>query len=134
MESGTGDAALTRRPMLASSWDAACGALAQSLHLARAGPGARDFDWEELLAPPAPGCAGPAGLGVPLGDSHAPGGALRGGGGREGEGAARGPCGSRAGDRCLRAARAGGGGGSAGRRLPGAGAWGDPQRGVSARP
>ncbi|XP_046511242.1 ATPase PAAT isoform X1 [Equus quagga] len=55
MESGTGDAALTRRPMLASSWDAACGALAQSLHLARAGPGARDFDWEELLAPPAPG-------------------------------------------------------------------------------
>ncbi|XP_044605315.2 ATPase PAAT isoform X1 [Equus asinus] len=55
MESGSGDAALTRRPMLASSWDAACGALAQSLHLARAGPGARDFDWEELLAPPAPG-------------------------------------------------------------------------------
>ncbi|XP_046507330.1 ATPase PAAT-like [Equus quagga] len=54
MESGSGDAALTRRPMLASSWDAACGALAQSLHLARAGPGARDFDWEELLAPPAP--------------------------------------------------------------------------------
>ncbi|XP_008532445.1 ATPase PAAT-like isoform X1 [Equus przewalskii] len=55
MESGTGDTALTRRPMLGSSWDAACGALAQSLHLARAGHGARDFDWEELLAPPAPG-------------------------------------------------------------------------------
>ncbi|XP_004438957.1 PREDICTED: uncharacterized protein C10orf88-like [Ceratotherium simum simum] len=55
MESGPEDGELSRRPTLASSWDAACGALAQSLRLARAGVGAGDFDWEELLAPPAPG-------------------------------------------------------------------------------
>ncbi|GAB5578855.1 ATPase PAAT-like isoform X1 [Prionailurus iriomotensis] len=41
--------------MLASSWDAACGALARSLHLTRAGVGAPDLDWEQLLAPPDPG-------------------------------------------------------------------------------
>mgnify|MGYP000607272917 CR=1 FL=1 len=42
----------TRRPTLASSWDAAFGALAQSLRLTPEGLGARDADWEELLAPP----------------------------------------------------------------------------------
>ncbi|XP_020929244.1 uncharacterized protein C10orf88 [Sus scrofa] len=55
METGAVDAPLTRRPTLAASWDAACGALAQSLRLARAGLGARDADWEQLLAPPATG-------------------------------------------------------------------------------
>ncbi|XP_062959441.1 ATPase PAAT-like isoform X1 [Cynocephalus volans] len=55
METGTEDWGLTRRPTLASSWEAACGALTQSLLLSRAGLGAPDFDWEELLAPPAPG-------------------------------------------------------------------------------
>lgn len=71
METGTEDAGLTRRLMLASSWDAASGALAQSLVLTRAGVGAQDFAWEELLGPPAPGCAGDRV--VALGDSHAPG-------------------------------------------------------------
>ncbi|XP_031529908.2 ATPase PAAT isoform X1 [Vicugna pacos] len=52
METGTVDWPLTRRPSLASSWDAACGALAQRLHLTRADLGARDAHWEELLAPP----------------------------------------------------------------------------------
>ncbi|KAB1271006.1 Uncharacterized protein Cadr_000009676 [Camelus dromedarius] len=52
METGTVDGPLTGRPSLASSWDAACGALAQRLHLTRADLGARDADWEELLAPP----------------------------------------------------------------------------------
>uniref|UniRef100_A0A8C3YMR1 Chromosome 10 open reading frame 88 n=1 Tax=Catagonus wagneri TaxID=51154 RepID=A0A8C3YMR1_9CETA len=55
METGTVDAPLTRRPTLACSWDAACGALAQSLHLTRAGVGSRDADWEHLQAPPATG-------------------------------------------------------------------------------
>nr|XP_035926124.1 ATPase PAAT-like isoform X2 [Halichoerus grypus] len=55
METGAEDVGLTRRPMLASSWDAACGALAHSLRLTRADLGARDLDWEEPLAPPAPG-------------------------------------------------------------------------------
>ncbi|MBW02218.1 Uncharacterized protein C10orf88, partial [Eschrichtius robustus] len=55
METETVHPPLTRRPTLASSWDAACGALAQSLHLTRSGLGARDADWEELLAPPATG-------------------------------------------------------------------------------
>ncbi|XP_064451465.1 ATPase PAAT isoform X4 [Mirounga angustirostris] len=64
METGAEDVGLTRRPMLASSWDAACGALAHSLRLTRADVGARDLDWEEPLAPPAPGCAGPAGTGA----------------------------------------------------------------------
>lgn len=64
METGAEDVGLTRRPMLASSWDAACGALAHSLRLTRADLGARDLDWEEPLAPPAPGCAGPAGTGA----------------------------------------------------------------------
>lgn len=73
METGAVDAPLTRRPTLASSWDAACGALAQSLRLARAGLGARDADWEQLLAPPATGCAARAGAGAVLRDSHAPG-------------------------------------------------------------
>ncbi|XP_027384328.1 uncharacterized protein C10orf88-like isoform X4 [Bos indicus x Bos taurus] len=45
----------TRRPTLASSWDAAFGALAQSLRLTPDGLGDRDADWEELLAPPASG-------------------------------------------------------------------------------
>ncbi|KAB1271015.1 Uncharacterized protein Cadr_000009672 [Camelus dromedarius] len=52
METGTVDGPLTGRPSLASSWDAACGALAQRLHLTWADLGARDADWEELLAPP----------------------------------------------------------------------------------
>ncbi|XP_058909011.1 ATPase PAAT-like isoform X1 [Kogia breviceps] len=55
MESETVHPPLTRRPTLACSWDAACGVLAQSLHLTRSGLGARDADWEELLAPPATG-------------------------------------------------------------------------------
>ncbi|XP_045671702.1 ATPase PAAT-like isoform X2 [Ursus americanus] len=55
METGAEDAGLSCRPMLASSWDAACGALTHSLHLTRADLGARDLDWEEPLAPPAPG-------------------------------------------------------------------------------
>ncbi|XP_067565241.1 ATPase PAAT-like [Pseudorca crassidens] len=53
METETVHPPLTRRPPLASSWDVACGALAQSLHLTRSDLGARDADWEELLAPPA---------------------------------------------------------------------------------
>ncbi|TKC40441.1 hypothetical protein EI555_008892, partial [Monodon monoceros] len=55
METETAHPPLTRRPPLASSWDAACGALAQSLHLTRSDLGTRDADWEELLAPPATG-------------------------------------------------------------------------------
>ncbi|XP_058154170.1 ATPase PAAT [Dasypus novemcinctus] len=55
METGIEDGRLTRRPMLASSWDAPCGALAHSLLLTRDGFSATDFDCEELLAPPAPG-------------------------------------------------------------------------------
>ena len=64
METETVHGPLTRRSTLASSWEAECGALAQSLRLIRAGLGARDADWEELLAPPASGCAGPAGTGL----------------------------------------------------------------------
>jgi hypothetical protein len=63
METRTEDVGLTRVPTLTSSWDAECGALTQSLLLARTGVGAQDVDWEELLAPPAPGCAAPAGMG-----------------------------------------------------------------------
>mgnify|MGYP007021203180 FL=1 len=63
METRTEDGGLTRRPTLASSWDVAGGALTHSLLLTRAGLGPGDFDWEELLAPPAPGCAGPTGTG-----------------------------------------------------------------------
>uniref|UniRef100_A0A2K6GUX6 ATPase PAAT n=1 Tax=Propithecus coquereli TaxID=379532 RepID=A0A2K6GUX6_PROCO len=55
METGTEDPGLKRRPTLASSWDAARGALTQSLLLSQAGLGAHDFDCEELLAPPASG-------------------------------------------------------------------------------
>ncbi|XP_042636342.1 ATPase PAAT [Orycteropus afer afer] len=55
MEAGTEDPGLTRRPTLASSWDAPCGALTQNLFLSRGGLGAGEFDWEELLAPPAQG-------------------------------------------------------------------------------
>ncbi|XP_063100959.1 ATPase PAAT-like [Cavia porcellus] len=55
METKTGDAGFTRSPTLASSWDAANGALTQSLLLTRVGLSAQNFDWEELLAPPAPG-------------------------------------------------------------------------------
>ncbi|XP_078291046.1 ATPase PAAT-like isoform X2 [Panthera onca] len=55
MDTRAEEAGVTRRPMLASSWDAACGALARSLHLTRAGVGAPDLDWEQLLAPPDPG-------------------------------------------------------------------------------
>ncbi|XP_069844330.1 ATPase PAAT isoform X1 [Dipodomys merriami] len=54
METGTEDAALLGGPTLTSSWDAESGAPAPSL-LTRAGVGASDLDWEELLAPPAPG-------------------------------------------------------------------------------
>lgn len=55
METRPEDGGLARGLMLGSSWDAACGALAQSLHVAGSGVGAGDLDWEELLAPPAPG-------------------------------------------------------------------------------
>ncbi|XP_047557796.1 ATPase PAAT-like isoform X2 [Lutra lutra] len=55
METRAEDAGLTRRPMLASSWDAARGVLAHSLRLTRADLGARDLDWEEPLTPPAAG-------------------------------------------------------------------------------
>lgn len=86
METGAEDAGLSCRPMLASSWDAACGALTHSLHLTRADLGARDLDWEEPLAPPAPGCAGPAGSGAAAAERP------RSWGRREGR---RGPCGER---------------------------------------
>lgn len=86
METGAEDAGLSCSPMLASSWDAACGALTHSLHLTRADLGARDLDWEEPLAPPAPGCAGPAGSGAAAAERP------RSWGRREGR---RGPCGER---------------------------------------
>lgn len=54
METETEGGRWTRRPSLASSWDAAGGALDQSLLVTRAGVGAPDFEWDELLAPPAP--------------------------------------------------------------------------------
>ncbi|XP_075389445.1 ATPase PAAT [Tenrec ecaudatus] len=55
MEAGTEGPGLTCRPTLASSWAAPCGTLAQSLLLSRGALGAGEFDWEQLLAPPAPG-------------------------------------------------------------------------------
>uniref|UniRef100_A0A2K5C1A5 Uncharacterized protein n=1 Tax=Aotus nancymaae TaxID=37293 RepID=A0A2K5C1A5_AOTNA len=55
METRTEDGGLTRRPTLASSWDATGRALTHNLLLTRAGLRARDFYWEELQAPPAPG-------------------------------------------------------------------------------
>ncbi|XP_037352828.1 ATPase PAAT [Talpa occidentalis] len=55
MESGAGDEPPTLRPTLGSSWAAAGAGLAPCLQLHRAGRGAADADWEELLAPPAPG-------------------------------------------------------------------------------
>lgn len=55
METGPEDAARSRHPTLASSWDAAGGSLAQSLRLSRAGVDARDVDCDDLLAPPAQG-------------------------------------------------------------------------------
>ncbi|XP_054437625.1 ATPase PAAT-like [Pteronotus mesoamericanus] len=55
METETEDGRSTRRPTLASSWDATCGALHRSLLVTGAGLGARDLDWDELLAPAAPG-------------------------------------------------------------------------------
>ncbi|XP_052567697.1 ATPase PAAT isoform X2 [Peromyscus californicus insignis] len=55
METAIEDPGLDRGPTLTSSWDAACGALTQSLLLTRIGPGAQDLNFEPLLAPPAPG-------------------------------------------------------------------------------
>lgn len=55
METAIEDAGLDRGPTLTSSWDAACGALTQSLFLTRTGPRAQDLDFEQLLAPPAQG-------------------------------------------------------------------------------
>lgn len=55
MDAGSEAGEPGRRPTLAASWDAAGGVLTQSLVLLRAGVDARDPDWEELLAPPAPG-------------------------------------------------------------------------------
>lgn len=55
METAIEDPGLDRGPTLTSSWDAACGALTQSLLLTRTGPGAQDLDFEQLLVPPAPG-------------------------------------------------------------------------------
>lgn len=75
METSTEGPGLDRGPTLTSSWDAVCGALTQSLLLTRIGPDAQDLNFEQLLEPSAPGCAG---LGP--GDSHA---ALEWGGGRE---------------------------------------------------
>lgn len=66
METAIEDAGLDRGPTLTSSWDAACGTLTQSLFLTRTGPRAQDLDFEQLLAPPAQGYAGPG-----PGDSHA---------------------------------------------------------------
>lgn len=66
METAIEDPGLDRGPTLTSSWDAACGSLTQSLLLTRTGPGAQDLDFEQLLVPPAPGCAGSG-----PGDSHA---------------------------------------------------------------
>lgn len=63
METWNEDRGLTRRPTLASSWDVGGGTLTHNLLLTRAGLGPGDFDWEELLAPPAPGCAEPTGTG-----------------------------------------------------------------------
>ncbi|KAL0616773.1 ATPase PAAT [Plecturocebus cupreus] len=63
METRTEDGGLTRRPTLASSWDATGRALTHNLLLTQASLHARDFCWEELPAPPAPGCAGPTGTG-----------------------------------------------------------------------
>ncbi|XP_036163531.1 ATPase PAAT-like isoform X1 [Myotis myotis] len=51
METDTEDQRSARHLTLASSWDAACGALDRSLRVR----GAQDSDWDELLAPPAPG-------------------------------------------------------------------------------
>ncbi|XP_070288137.1 ATPase PAAT isoform X1 [Myotis yumanensis] len=51
METDTEDQRSARHPTLASTWDAACGALDRSLRV----HGAQDSDWDELLAPPAPG-------------------------------------------------------------------------------
>lgn len=51
MASGPGGERPALRATLASSWEAAGGALARSLHLAAAA----DSDWEALLPPPAPG-------------------------------------------------------------------------------
>lgn len=72
METAIKDPGLDHGPTLTSSWVAACGSLTQSL-LTRIGPGAQDLNFEQLLAPPALGCAGPG-----PGDNHAaekPGGA-----------------------------------------------------------
>lgn len=55
METAIEDAGLDRGPTLTSSWDAACGALTQRLLLTRTEPRAQDLDFEQLLAPPAPG-------------------------------------------------------------------------------
>lgn len=51
METETEDERSARHPTLASSWDAAGGALGRSLRVR----GAQDSDWDELLAPPASG-------------------------------------------------------------------------------
>ncbi|XP_078202834.1 ATPase PAAT [Callithrix jacchus] len=61
METRTEDGGLTRRPTLASSWDATGRVLTHNLLLTRVRLRARDFSWGELQAPPAPGCAGPKG-------------------------------------------------------------------------
>ncbi|XP_054585073.1 ATPase PAAT isoform X3 [Eptesicus fuscus] len=51
METETEDERSATHPTLASSWDAACGALGRSLRVRRA----QDSDWDELLAPPSSG-------------------------------------------------------------------------------
>ncbi|XP_038191344.1 ATPase PAAT [Arvicola amphibius] len=55
METATEGPGLDRGPTLTSSWDAACGALTQSFLLTRIGPDAQDLNFEQLLAPSAPG-------------------------------------------------------------------------------
>lgn len=75
METATEGPGLDRGPTLTSSWDAACGALTQSLLVTRFGPDSQDVNFEQLLAPSSPGYSG---LGP--GDSHA---AVESGGGRD---------------------------------------------------
>ncbi|XP_037015093.2 ATPase PAAT-like isoform X1 [Artibeus jamaicensis] len=55
METEAEDGLWIRRPSLASSWDATGGGLDQSLLVTGAGVGAQELEWDELLAPPAPG-------------------------------------------------------------------------------
>lgn len=103
METRTENGRSTRRPVLASSWDATCEALAQSLHVTGDDLDVRDFDPEELPAPPVPGCAWPAETGAAARRQPRSWGSREGRQGREGSGC--GPeSGSGAGGRSVRGA------------------------------